>query len=1205
MFLQIFNFELKYRLKRPATYIYWAILFFLAFLSINILGGAIDGLNIQMGYSGNVMANAPINIYVVTTYLTIFGILIISAMVGNPVYRDFEHETHGLFFTYPITKSGYLFGRYFGSAVICILVFTAVSLGLYIGSIMPWLDPEKIGANKFIYYIQPFFSNIIPNILVFGAIFFSLASLTRKILANYVGAVFLFVIYGAASSLLLGFENKALAAMLDPMGMTPIYEIIKYWTPAEKNALTIPLDGLLFANRVVWLLLGGLTLFFTYKRFSFGQFAKEINLKRLKKAVSNSTENEPNSNIAFHFTNPIFNKQTNLKNWLQITKIEFLNILKNRYFIAILFAGIAFLFSTNVNIGSLYDTNTYPVTYQVIELLNSQFFMFILIIITFFTGELIWRERGSKLNEIFDALPLKNSLIITSKFSALIFIEFFIMFVILVTGILIQISGGYYKFELDVYFKSLFLILLPNYILYTMLAFFVHILVNNKFFAHAVVIIFFLFNFMMAPGLFEHNLFIFGADSSIPYSDMNGFGHQVFSYSMFKLYWFAFAIILMLLANLFFVRGTDTNMKTRLAIAKKRINKPIVISIASTLIVFIFIGAYIYYNTNVLNVFTSRDEQIEQQYNYEINYKKYLDKAHPRITDVYIETHIFPHQQKLHLIGNYKLKNKTNRDIDTIMLNINHTYKINSLNFSSPFEIINKYTKDNFKLIVFNPSISAGDSLLFDYDMLVESIGFSALGGNSRILTNGTFIDSHMFPGFGYEKENEISDRKKRNELELPPIEGMPEINDSAALMNNYVNSDADWIHYEAVVSTSSDQIGITSGDLVREWKEGDRNYYHYKMDQKVLNFFAFISARYEVKKDKWNDIPVEVYYQKGHEYNLDYMLKGMKMSLDYCSKNFSPYQFNQLRIFEFPRFSSFVQAFPNMIPFSEGFGFIAKIETDVEAYNYPFFIAAHETAHQWWAHQVISAGVKGVTIPTEMLAQYSALMVAKQDLSKPEMLKLLNFFLYEYLQSRSTEKDKESTMMLNENQIYLNYYKSILVMNTLENFIGEDSINSALACYIKHVGYQEPPYTTSAELIDHFKQVTPDSLLYLYNDLFEKITLYSNRTDKAEYKKLDNGKYEVNLSIEAKKFYADSIGNEEQTPVDEWIDVVVFAEDAEGKAVEEIYCKKHKINHEKTNIRIIVARKPIRAGVDPYYLYIDKIMVDNVINVREKKNIE
>lgn len=1201
MFLQIFIFELKYRLTRPETYIYWGVLFMLAFLSINILGGAIDGMNINMGYSGNVKVNSPVNIYVITTYLTLFGILIISAIVGNPVYRDFEHETHGLFFTYPITKAGYLFGRYLGSAVICIFVFTAVSIGLYIGSIMPWLDPEKVGANKLVYYIQPFFTSIIPNILVFGAIFFSLASLSRKILANYVGAVFIFVIYGATSSLLRDLDNKVLASLLDPIGSTPLFDFIKYWTPAEKNAYTIPLDGLILGNRIVWLLFGALVLFFTYKRFSFAQLAREVSLKRLKKEEKIASDYEIDTNLTFHFTKPSFNLQNSFNNWLRITKNEFFNILKNRYFIAILFAGIAFLFSSSINLGSLYGTNTYPVTYQVVDLLDVQFFVFILIVITFFAGELIWRERDSKLNEMFDTLPISNTLVFTAKFSALIFIEVFMMFVILITGLIMQINSGYFNFELSLYFKSLFLVILPNYILYTMLAFFVHILLNNKFLAHVVVVIFYLFNFMMAPSLFEHNLFIFGANSSIPYSDMNGFGHVVFSYAMFKLYWFAFAVILMLLASLFFVRSSDNSLKMRLVMAKRRFNKFMRISIFSSLSVFILLGAYIFYNTNVLNDFTSRDQQIEKQYNYEINYKKYQDKAHPRITDVYIETHIFPHQRKLHLKGNYKLKNKTNRNIDTIMLNYDHKYLVDKLSFSKPFEIINKGAKDDFKLIVFNPAIPAGDSMFFEYDIRVEPKGFTAMGGNSRILTNGTFISSHnMFPSFGYNEDNEIGDKKKRVEYKLLPRTRMPEMNDSAALMNNYVSADADWITYEAIVSTSDDQIGITSGDLVREWNENGRNYYHYKMEQKVINFFAFISAKYEVQKDEWNGIPVEVYYQKGHEYNIGYMLKAMKASLEYCSKNFSPYQFNQLRIFEFPRFSSFAQAFPNMIPFSEGIGFIAKIDKDMEGYNYPFMITAHETAHQWWAHQVISAGVKGVTIPTEMLAQYSALMVVKQDLTKPEMLKFLEFFRKEYLHARSVEKDKESTMLLNENQRYLNYYKSILVMNTLENFIGEDSINSALASYIKHVAYQEPPYTTSAELIDHFKQVTPDSLLYLYTDLFEKITFYSNRTDRAEYKKLDNGKYELNLIIEAKKFYADSIGNEEQTPVDEWIDVVVFAEGAEGKTVEEIYCKKHKINQEKTNISIIVDRKPIKAGVDPYYLYIDKIMDDNVINVSE-----
>lgn len=44
-----------------------------------------------------------------------------------------------------------------------------------------------------------------------------------------------------------------------------------------------------------------------------------------------------------------------------------------------------------------------------------------------------------------------------------------------------------------------------------------------------------------------------------------------------------------------------------------------------------------------------------------------------------------------------------------------------------------------------------------------------------------------------------------------------------------------------------------------------------------MLNFYAYQSARYEIRKDKWKDVNIEVYYQKGHEYNIDRMIKGVK----------------------------------------------------------------------------------------------------------------------------------------------------------------------------------------------------------------------------------------------------------------------------------------------------------------------------------------
>ena len=77
-------------------------------------------------------------------------------------------------------------------------------------------------------------------------------------------------------------------------------------------------------------------------------------------------------------------------------------------------------------------------------------------------------------------------------------------------------------------------------------------------------------------------------------------------------------------------------------------------------------------------------------------------------------------------------------------------------------------------------------------------------------------------------------------------------------------------------------------------------------MDAPIVNFFAFQSGRYAVKKDVWlrdeggAPVAIEVYYQPGHEFNLDAMVAAAKASLSYNSKHFGAYQYRQFRIIEF-----------------------------------------------------------------------------------------------------------------------------------------------------------------------------------------------------------------------------------------------------------------------------------------------------------------
>jgi hypothetical protein len=363
------------------------------------------------------------------------------------------------------------------------------------------------------------------------------------------------------------------------------------------------------------------------------------------------------------------------------------------------------------------------------------------------------------------------------------------------------------------------------------------------------------------------------------------------------------------------------------------------------------------------------------------------------------------------------------------------------------------------------------------------------------------------------------------------------------------------------------------------------------------LKFFTFNSARYDVARDNWNDVDIEIYYHKPHDVNVHRMINSIKKTLAYGSENFSPYTHKQARIIEFPRFATFAQSFVGTMPCSESAGFIADLR-DEEKIDMVFYIIAHEIGHQWWAHQVTGAGVQGETFLSETLAQYTALMVMEQEYGREKMHKYLRYEMDKYLRSRGRESKKEMPLSRNENQGYIHYNKGGVTMYALRDYIGEDKVNLALRRFVKAHAYSNPPYPTSIDLMNEFRAVTPDSLQSLLYDMFESITLFSNRIVDASYRKLENGQYLLYLTVESKKFRADSIGVETEIPVNDWIDIGVYAKGSKERS-KPIYFVRQKIDQSKLELKIVLDSEPGRAGIDPNFLLIDRFPEDNIKTIK------
>jgi len=1184
MLLKIILFELRYRLNRPATYIYFGILFMLSFLFITT-----DVVQIG-GSSGNVFRNSPFTINQTVLILNLFAAMICSAIMGVPVYRDFEHRFHEILFTTPITKLQYLLGRFLGSYIIAVLVMSGTLAGILFGSFMPYLDPEQVAPFSFMYYWQPFYSIILPNVFFMGALFFMVGSLTRNIFAIYAQGILFLVLYLLSDTLTGDIDNKFIASLIDPIGLGASDEITKFWTPAQRNEMTIPLQDYLLFNRLLWLGIGILFFIIGYRLFSFS--AQPISLK--KKKLSEPKNDLVLQKLHLPKTQQQFNFKVDLMQCWRIILFETKLILRSPMFLIIVLLGFFTVVSNISGNTAMYGVSTYPVTVKIIKDVAENFSLFFIIIITFYTGELVWRERSNKINQIADALPIKNYILLLSKFMAMLMVMVILNFIIIFSCIVIQTAAGYSNYELGISFKYLFFEGLPGYVFLIMFAFFIHALVNNKFLGHTIVILTYIVNIALETNGFEHKLYLLGTTPSFTLSDMNGFGHFMKAVHWFQLYWMLIGTVLIVIATQLWVRGTDLSFKSRVLLAKNRFNIKSKLALSFLILSSVACGGFIYYNTTKLNLYLPKNERRAVMANFERQYKKYEKVLQPRIISVNNTVDIFPYERKVKFKGQWWLKNIHAKNVDTIIYNLGEIYNIHNkqINFSIPSQTI--VNNDNFGFYVLklkNPLLP-GDSMQLNFSYDIAYKGFENENSQTDIVYNGTFFNSTFLPFFGYNAEMEIGSNDERKKENLPKKARSYAITDSSRYNNSYISNDADWLNFETTVSTSENQIALAPGYLQKEWVSHGRRYFHYKMDAPILNFYAYLSADYQVKKDQWNGINIEIYYQKGHEYNVDKMILSIKHALAYFSNNFGPYQHKQARIIEFPAYASFAQSFPNTIPYSEGIGFILN-NSDPKSIDVSYYVTAHEIAHQWWAHQVIGAPVDGMTVFSETMSQYSALMVMKKQFGKEKMKKFLAYELDEYQSERGREREKEQPLLFNQNQPYLHYNKGSVVMYALQDLIGEEKVNMAAKNFLDKYKFRGPPYPNALDFYSFIKAETPDSLKQMVDDMFIRITVFNNRCTKVTATQTKDKKYLVQVELNMQKFYADSIGNEKPTALNDWIDIGAIDENNQL-----LFSKKVKINKNKITHQFVMDKKPYKAGVDPLNQLIDKDGDDNLIKV-------
>ena len=1189
MLLAIAGFEVRQRLHRVSTYVYFGVFLVLAAFFILAAGGAIPNATVDFGTGGKVNINSPWSLASLMTLIASFTVVINAAIAGRATHQDIDANTTPMLFTRPITRAQYLGGRFLGALGVLVLLSLAIGLGAFLATKLPWMPASRLGPQRLGAYLVPYLLVVLPDLLLTASVFFALAVLTRRMLPVYVGAVVALLGYFIGINLTGDVERRTLAALVDPFGLLAIDSVTHYWSIAEKNTRLLGLQGDFLWNRLLWTGIAVGLFAFTYRRFSFS-VAGGTTARAAPDALP-----EDRARVSVPRAQLDFSSRASRGVFGALVSLQLRETVKSVFFGVIVLAGVLFIASTAPAIGKLYGTPTYPVTRQVITVVAGSFAVFILVVLTLYAGELVWRERDAGMAQIYDALPTPRWAVVAAKLTALLGIVALLLAVVVVSGVVIQAAKGFFHFELGLYLRSLYGISFVLFACLCSLAVLVHVLIDQKYVGHFAMVGFLAVSLLLPVLGVEHHLLRYGSVPAHPYSDMNGYGHFVAPLAWFELYWVSIALALAVVASLFWVRGTPQTFRERWREARARLDRRSGALLGVSLAIAAGAGAFIFWNTNVLNPYRTRFSREEAQAQYEKRYKERFGALSlPKVTAVKTRVDIFPADRRVEIDGVDTLVNRTAQPIDQIVVRISPRATVRAMTFPGGQETVVSDGETGVHAYRLHQPLAPGASTELAYRVSYLNPGFENEGSDTRIVENGTFIDGEYLPGLGYFVQKELVDDEVRRKHGLGPRERALDLDDPSAPAFNYITHDADRIRFEATVSTSADQRVVAPGTLEREWAEGGRRYFHFVEERPIFHYLAFLSARYVVEHDRWNDVTLEIAHHPDHTYDLASMRKGMKDSLDYFTRAFGPYQHPVLRIVEFPGYATFAESFSSTIPFSEAIGFIAEVEKGrPDAIDYPLYVTAHEVAHHWWGHQVLSADSQGMTALVETLAQYSALMVMKHAYGPQVMRRFLRYELDRYLSGRSGEKKKELPLLRVEDQGYIHYSKGSLVMYGLQDLTGEDAVNQALREVVQEYGDRGAPYPTSRVLLTALRRHTPERFQYYLTDQFEQITLYENRVVSAKASKRPDGKYDVTLELDTHKLQADALGVEQEVPLHDWIPVGVL--DAKGDA---LVLEPRKFDGPRSTLIMVTDGVPARAGVDPLNELVDRIPEDNLMPV-------
>ena len=1195
-------FEIRYHTRQIGFWITIAIMVLVGFLVMSS-----DVFTISANTGERIKANGAATIALQTSVFSLFSIFFGAIFVVSGVMRDSVYKSLEIVHATPVSTRDMTLSRMIGVYVATFLCISAGVAGLFAGQFAPWIDKETLGPVNIFYFVQPSLVFTAVNTLLISALFTTVAAFTRNRALVYVSAVALFILY-TASGLFVGEDAPDwLTALIDPFGANALALTTQYWPADEQNTRMAPLWGLIGLNRLVW---GGLGL--ALYVMIFNVFKRGMSAIKTRPALDDDGPGHERMVLSTAATS--HSAGAALKALWRRFVFEYLATVRSVPFIILSLLALVLFAVTLYAQMKLVPDPVLPISINMATLVIGSLLIPLLIIMVFFSGEIVWRDKTAGITEILDASPVPNWPLLAGKWLALLGVIITLLVLGMVFGMIAQMVLGDIPVHVGTYLTYAFVSFAPRLVLFALLVLFIQNFMPNRvtgMLAAGAVVVFFFFFAGALP--FSHPLMQFGNVPTGRYSEISGFA-SLDRFVWFGLYWGALGALFVVLSMWLWRRGVQNSLWLRLKTLGQRLSLP---SIAVALVFaagFVGSGAYIYKAYNIDNDFHTRKQNELRQVKWEKLLGSHLKDDLPKIRAVDAGVTFNPARQTASVKGRYVIENTTGKPLRTLYVTLPRRKKADNraltLKGATPVT-----TGKNIKALAdfatriyrFDPPLAPGATTIMRFETFVRA---PSLGDNEPILRNGTFINNTVvMPQLGV-ADRRMRNPDKRRKYKLPEYEKRPDRTDAKARQGNFFGAAADYVNFKATVCTDKGQIPIAPGKLLREYEEGGKTCRDYRSVRPIANFFSFLSADYTVRRDRWksadgHSVDLRIYYHKSHGYNVQTMLDAMKKALSTYTKTFGPYPYSQIRILEFPN-AGFAQSFAGTIPFSENIGFVLNPgdPEDNKKLDLATYVVMHEIGHQWFGHQIMPANTKGFNVLSEGLTENAAMTAYEQALGWQKARRVLERrAIRPYLTQRAVDRKAEPPLARAEGQQYLDYNKASWVFWGLKQYMGKDKMQGAIAAFLREYGYKGPPYPTTAQLVDALRAAAGPKWQQLITDYWDRIVFWDLKFGKDIAVKPDGkGGYTVTLSTIVDKKIADEKTGKETSvtkikgeSLNEWVEIGFYDHDPK-KTLGDDWLKLERVHVTKpeTTLSFTLDKRPAYVVLDPRRLLIERNVKDN-----------